>query len=153
LATWVPGNAWERRDCRGDTDRSGLYRRRLPAVDVHGKRRADEAVSGTVNVPVLDRDAPLQFLMTAFHPDDWVAIFLKSYETGRVTQRVGPLDWVMHSRFQAWLRFKNLSRFNVYCGVNAIAPWKRKRTRESIGAVRHVFLEADHDGPLVLARI
>jgi DNA primase RepB-like protein len=103
---------------------------------------------------VLDRDAPLEFLRTAFHPDDWVAIFLKSYETGRVTQRVGPLDWVTHPRFQAWLRFKNLSsRFNVYCGVNAIAPWNRKRTRQSIGAVRHVFLEADRDGPVVLAKI
>src|SRR5207244_12843222 len=37
------------------------------------------------------------------------SIFLKSYETGRVTQRVGPLDWVMHRRFQAWLRFKNFT--------------------------------------------
>jgi len=104
-------------------------------------------------VPILDRDAPLKFLRTAFQPDDWIAIFLKSYKTGRVTQRVGPVDWVMHPRFQAWLRFKNLSHFNVYCGVNAIAPWNRNRTRESIGAVRHVFLEADHDGPVVLARI
>jgi hypothetical protein len=102
---------------------------------------------------VLDRCAPLRFLTTAFQPDDWIAIFLKSYETGRVAQRVGPLDWVMNQRFQAWLRFKNLSGFNVYCAVNAIAPWNRKRTRESIGAVRHVFLEADHDGPVVLARI
>jgi RepB DNA-primase N-terminal domain len=41
----------------------------------------------------------------------------------------------------------------IYCGVNAIAPWKRTRTRDSVGAVRHVFLEADHDGPVVLARI
>jgi hypothetical protein len=104
-------------------------------------------------VPAVDREASLTFLRTAFQPDDWVAIFLKSYETGHVHQRVGPLDWVMHPRFQAWLRFKNSQKFNVYCGTNAIAPWKRTRTRDSIGAVRHVFLEADHDGPAVLARI
>ena len=55
----------------------------------------------------VDREAPLRFLRTAFQPDDWVAIFLKSYETGHVTQRVGPLEWVMHPRFRAWLRFKN----------------------------------------------
>jgi len=36
------------------------------------------------------REAPLRFLRTAFQPDAWVAIFLKSYETGSVTQRVGP---------------------------------------------------------------
>ena len=101
----------------------------------------------------VDHEAPLRFLRTAFQPDDWVAIFLKSYETGQVTQRVGPLEWVMHPRFQAWLRFKNSQRYNVYCGTNAIAPWKRSRTRESVGAVRHVFLEADRDGAGVLSRI
>jgi hypothetical protein len=37
----------------------------------------------------VDREAPLRFLRTAFQPDAWVAIFLKSYETGCVTQRVG----------------------------------------------------------------
>jgi hypothetical protein len=100
----------------------------------------------------IDREAPLRFLRTAFQPDDWVAVFLKSYETGHVAQRVGPLDWVMHPRFQAWLRFKNSQKYNVYCGTNAIAPWKRTRTRDSIGAVRHVFLEADRDGPAVLVR-
>jgi hypothetical protein len=101
----------------------------------------------------VDREAPLRFLRTAFAPDDWIAIFLKSYDTGRVHQRVGPLDWVMHHRFQAWLRFKNSQKYNVYCGVNGIAPWNRTRTRDSVGAVRHVFLEADRDGPGVLARI
>jgi hypothetical protein len=101
----------------------------------------------------VDREAPLRFLRTAFHPDDWVAIFLKSYETGLVAQRVGPLDWVMHPRFQAWLRFKNVQRYNVYVSVNAIQPGRRARTREAIGAIRHVFLEADHDGPAILAKI
>jgi hypothetical protein len=101
----------------------------------------------------IDREAPLRFLQTAFQPDDWVAVFLKSYETGRVSQRVGPLSWVMHPRFQSWLRYKNARRFNVYVSVNAIGPGRRSRTREAIGAVRHVFLEADHDGPAVLAAV
>ncbi|MEP0848659.1 MAG: hypothetical protein HRF50_17775 [Phycisphaerae bacterium] len=104
-------------------------------------------------MPLVDRDAPLRFVRTAFAPDDWVAIFLKSYETGRVHQRVGPVCWVTHPRFQAWLRFKNLQRFNVYVSVNAIAPGRRSRTRDAVGAIRHVFLEADRDGPAVLAAI
>jgi hypothetical protein len=104
-------------------------------------------------VSLVDREAPLRFLRTAFVPEDWVAIFLKSYETGRVHQRVGPLSWVMHPRFQAWLRFKNLQRFNVYVSVNAIAPGRRSRTRDAVGAIRHVFLEVDQDGPAVLAAI
>lgn len=104
-------------------------------------------------MPAIDPTAPQRFLETAFEPDDWVAVFLKSYESGGVTQRVGPVSWIKHPRFQAWLRFKNSQRFNVYCGLNAIVPGKRSRTRDSIGAVRHVFLEADRDGSAVLARI
>jgi hypothetical protein len=65
-------------------------------------------------VRIVDREAPLTFLRTAFKPSDWVAVFLKSYETGRVAQRVGPVSWVAWPRFQAWLRFKNAQGFNVY---------------------------------------
>lgn len=101
----------------------------------------------------IDRDAPLRFLRTAFLPDDRVAVFLKSYETGRVAQRVGTLSWVTNSRFQAWLRAKNAERFNIYVSVNAIARGRRARTRDAIGGVRHIFLDADHDAPKVLARL
>jgi hypothetical protein len=104
-------------------------------------------------MPNVDREAPLRFLRTAFQPDDWVAIFLKSYESGGVAQRVGPVSWVMGSRFQAWLRAKNAHRFNIYVSVNAIASGRRSRTRNAIGAIRHVFLEADQDGPVVLTRV
>jgi hypothetical protein len=41
----------------------------------------------------------------------------------------------------------------IYVGVNAIAPGRRSRTKEAISAVRHVFLEADHDGQQVLTTI
>ena len=47
----------------------------------------------------------------------------------------------------------NAQRFNVYVSVNAIRPGRRARTKDAIGAVRHIFLEADDDGPKVLATI
>jgi hypothetical protein len=80
-------------------------------------------------------------------------VFLKSYETGQVAQRVGPRSFVASRRFQSWLRYRNLLRWNVYVSVNAIAPHRRSRTRDAVASVRHVFLEADHDGPHVLATI
>ena len=73
-------------------------------------------------MPGVDRSAPLRFLRTAYQPDDWIAVFLKSYETGRVVQRVGPLAMVVTPRYQAWLRSQNARRYNVYIGVNGIAP-------------------------------
>lgn len=100
-----------------------------------------------------DCEAPLQFLRTAYESDDWIAVFLKSYETGRTAQRVGPVSMVTQSRFQAWLRAENAGRSNVYISVNAIMPGERSRTRAAIGAVRHIFLDADDDGPRVLATI
>ena len=72
-------------------------------------------------MPGVNRSAPLRFLRTAFQPDDWVAVFLKSYETGRVVQRVGPLSMVVTPRYQAWLRAQNARRYNVYIAWNWVA--------------------------------
>ena len=101
----------------------------------------------------IDRDAPLRFLHTAFHPEDWVAVLLKSHDTGGTAQRVGPLSLITHPRFQAWLRAQSVRRFSVYVSVNAIRPQRKARTRDAIGDIRHVFLDADRDGQQVLAAI
>lgn len=101
----------------------------------------------------IDLDAPIRFLRTQFMPDDWVAILLKSHDTGGTTQRVGPVSLIASPKFQAWLRAENARRFSVFVSVNAIRPQRKARTREAIGEIRHVFLDADRDGPAVLAAI
>jgi RepB DNA-primase from phage plasmid len=82
-----------------------------------------------------------------------VAVFLKDYATNRVTQRVGPLAWARSRRVLNWLLAMNGRGFNVYVGVNAISEARRTRTRDAIAAVRHIFADADHDGPAVLEKI
>jgi hypothetical protein len=47
----------------------------------------------------------------------------------------------------------NARKYNVFVSVNTIVPGRRNRTRDAICAVRHVFLDADDDGPAVIARI
>jgi hypothetical protein len=101
----------------------------------------------------IDLDAPLRFLRTAFRPDDWIAVLLKSHETGGTAQRVGPLSLIAHPRFQAWLRAQSVRRFSVFVSVNAIRPQRKARTRDAIGEIRHVFLDADRDGQSVLTAI
>jgi hypothetical protein len=100
-----------------------------------------------------DREAPIRFLKSAFEPTDWVAIFLKSYYGNGVAQRVGPVSWVQSERFQRWLRAMNSRKYNIYVSVNAIASGRRSRTRNAIGAVRHVFLDADHESTVVLSSV
>jgi hypothetical protein len=101
----------------------------------------------------IDSEAAVTFLRLAYEPSDWLAVFLKSYDSGQVAQRVGSVSWASHQRFQRWLRAMNVHRFNVYVSVNAIAAGRYARTRDAIASVRHVFLEADRDGDGVLARV
>jgi hypothetical protein len=101
----------------------------------------------------IDLEAPLRFLHTAFRPDDWIAVLLKSHDTGGTAQRVGPMSLIASSKFQAWLRAENARRFSVFVSVNTIRPQRRARTRDAIADIRHVFLDADRDGPSVLAAI
>ena len=101
----------------------------------------------------VDVAAPLQFLRTAYEPGDWMALLLKRYDTAEAVQRVGPVALFQRPQVQAWLRMMNARRFNIYVSVNAVTTGLRTRTRDSIGAIRHVFIDADEDGPGVLANI
>jgi hypothetical protein len=101
----------------------------------------------------IDLEAPIWFLRTAFQPHDWIAVLLKSHETGATAQRVGPVSLVASARFQAWLRAQSARRFSVFVSVNAIRPQRKARTRDAVGEIRHVFLDADRDGQVVLSAI
>jgi hypothetical protein len=70
----------------------------------------------------IDSEVTVSFIRLAYEPSDWVAVFLKSYDAGRVAQRVGPASWASHRRFQRWLTSMNADRFNVYVAWNWIAP-------------------------------
>ncbi|HXH25450.1 MAG TPA: DNA-primase RepB domain-containing protein [Vicinamibacterales bacterium] len=101
---------------------------------------------------MIEPSAPLRLLRAGYAPDDWVAVFLKSYATGETCQRVLSIPQISRPEFLAWLRARNARAWNVYVSVNAVSPQGRSRSRQSVMAVRHVFLEADEDGPRVLAR-
>ena len=101
----------------------------------------------------VDRKASVRFLRTAYHPDDWIAVFLKEYGFTQTAHRVAPVALVATPRFQAWLRAANAAEHNVYVSLNAVAPMQRSRRREAIHAVRHLFLDVDDDAATVLTEI
>lgn len=41
-------------------------------------------------MPSVDGDAPFQFIRTAYQPDDWVAVLLKSYDLDEWNARCEP---------------------------------------------------------------
>jgi hypothetical protein len=102
---------------------------------------------------VIEPSAPLRLLRAGYAPDDWVAVFLKSHTTNETRQRVVSISQVSRPHFLAWLRSRNAQGWDVYVSVNSVRPEGRSRARQAVAVVRHVFLEADEDGPQVLARI
>ncbi len=100
----------------------------------------------------IDPTAPSRFLAIGYEPHDWVAVLVKSHETGETAQRILPVPAVAAPRFQAWLRFRNAARWSVYLSANAVRPG-RSRRKEAIAAVRHVVLDVDHEGPRVLREL
>src|SRR3954465_15889975 len=136
-------NDAERRHRRSHRHRRRFLRCRLSlagAVDIPRSRCPIE--DGVLTVAI-DRVAPLTFLRTAFHEDDWIAVFLKSYQSGRIAQRVRPVEQVRSAKFQAWLRAENAAGANVYVSVNSVAPLQRSRRRKAVREIRHVFLDVD----------
>jgi hypothetical protein len=102
---------------------------------------------------LIDDTAASRFLQMAYHPDDWVALFLKSYDTGRVAQRVVPVTLAATGYLQDWLNRENASGMNVYVSVNSVTPRQISRRRRAISTIRHVFLDADRAGDEVLAAV
>lgn len=100
-----------------------------------------------------DPHEPVAWLRTAFDPQDWVALLVKCHRTGESAQRIVPLATATSSRFLAWLRERNAAGWEIYCGTNAVTPGQRSRTRSAIGAVRHVFIDADDGGQAFLGRL
>jgi hypothetical protein len=100
-----------------------------------------------------DLEAPLRFLRTAFEPEDWIAVLLKSHATGAAIQRIRPIERIASPSFQAWLRSQNARGLSVYVGVNPIAARSRSRTRDAVAAIRNIFLDGDVDGPALLSAV
>jgi hypothetical protein len=94
-----------------------------------------------------------EFLRVAYEADDWLALFLKAGASDGAVQRVGPLSQFCKPRWQGWLHAMQASRFNVYVSVNAIAPRQRRRRRDAICTIRHVFIDADRNATGVLSAI
>jgi hypothetical protein len=95
----------------------------------------------------------LQFLRTAYRPDDWIAVLLKGTGIEPITHRVAPVAWIARPSSQAWLYEENGCDRNIYVSINAITPGQQSRQRRAICAVRHLFLDVDSDAAGVIAAI
>jgi hypothetical protein len=94
-----------------------------------------------------------QFLTRCFAPEETIALLLCRESPTVPTQRVVTLETALAPRYQAWLSYENGTGANVYVAANPLCPGSRKRTKESIASVRHLYIDIDTDGDARLAAL
>ena len=95
----------------------------------------------------------VRFLNRCFAPDETIALLLRRENPSAVTQRVVRLEHALEPRYQAWLSSENGTGANIYVAANPLRPGTRKRTKESIASVRHLYIDIDTDGDARLAAL
>ena len=94
------------------------------------------------------------FLRRCFSPQETIAVLLRSQDTAAPMQRVVRLEQALGNRYMAWLSYENQhGRNNIYVAANPLRPGSRKRTKECIESVRHLYLDIDEDGDSRLAAL
>ena len=94
----------------------------------------------------MGRDIAARYIRDNFEPADRLAVVLLNKRTGSVMQRVASAEKIASPDFQAWLRFQNALRCEIYISMNALQEGARGRTKAEVASVRHVYLDFDENG-------
>jgi hypothetical protein len=87
------------------------------------------------------------FLRRCFTPEETIAVLLRRQDAASPMQRVVRLEQALETRYMAWLSYENQhGRNNIYVAANPLRPGSRKRTKECIASIRHMYLDIDTDG-------
>ena len=86
------------------------------------------------------------FLTRCFAPGETIALFLRCENPSATIQRIEPLERALAPRYLSWLAHQNSAGANIYVTANPLRPGSRKRTKECIAEVRHLYLDLDTDG-------
>lgn len=93
------------------------------------------------------------FLARCFAPGSTIALLLRTETPAKTQQRVVTLEQVFAPRYLGWLAHENQGGANIYVAANPLRSGSRKRTKESIDSIRHVYLDIDEDGDARLAAL
>jgi hypothetical protein len=93
------------------------------------------------------------FLTRCFAPGETIALLLRNESATTTQQRVVTLEQALASRYVAWLARENHYGANVYVAANPLRSGSRKRTKDCIASIRHLYLDIDTDGDARLAAL
>src|SRR5271170_6364573 len=93
------------------------------------------------------------FLTRCFSSAETIALLLRREAPSVTTQRIVQLETALAPRYLAWLAHENAVGANVYVAANPLRSDSRKRTKECIASVRHLYLDLDTDGETRLSSL
>jgi len=98
-------------------------------------------------------DLAHEFLARCFTPGETLAVLLKGEFPARTQQRIVRFECAIASRYLRWLAYENARGANVYVAANPLRFGSRKRTKECVDEVRHLYIDIDSDGDGRLAAV
>jgi len=93
------------------------------------------------------------FLTRSFASCETVAVLLRRDSATRPQQRIVTLEQLLAPRYLAWLGYENDNGANVYVSANPLHTGSRKRTKECVASIRHLYIDIDDDGDARLATL
>ena len=96
---------------------------------------------------------PDEYIKANYKNSDRLAVVVLNREQGETIQRLATAEVIASPRFQAWLRHKNAHGSDIYISQNVLNEDAEGRTKADVRAIRHVYLDLDHDGDQALTKI
>jgi hypothetical protein len=93
------------------------------------------------------------FLTRCFAPGETIALLLRRESAERPAQRIVRLEQAITPGYLRWLTHENHSGANIYVAANPLRSGSRRRTKESIASVRHLYIDIDSDGEARVAAL
>jgi RepB DNA-primase from phage plasmid len=93
------------------------------------------------------------FLTRCFAPGETIALLLRSQRAERPAQRIVRLEQALAPAYLRWLAHENHDGANVYVAANPLRTGSRRRTKESIASVRHLYIDIDSEGDTRIAAL
>jgi hypothetical protein len=93
------------------------------------------------------------FLDRCFASGETIAVLLRRESPPATIQRILPLERALTPWYLGWLAHENSMGANIYIAANPLRSGSRNRTKESVAAIRHLYLDIDTDGEARLAAV
>ncbi len=94
-----------------------------------------------------------EFLNRCFEPGDTIAVLLRGESAPLVRQRTVRCEQALAHRYLGWLQHENAHGASIYVAANPLVPGSRRRTKECIAEIRHLYLDIDLDGEARLSAL